>query len=271
LKKKKNNNDLIGKGINWLVIALAIVLVSTLTFYYLDKKFNHNRDNLKYGKQAYSYLENYEVHGIDISKHNGELDWKYITKHEINGWPLSFVFIRASVAMADGNLEEDRLFRDNWRKSRENAITRGAYHFYSPKVDINEQIRIFKRIVKLRSGDLPPVLDVENYDRGNIYITKKNLPDILKWLKTVHNHFGVAPIIYTSKKLYQDYFKNNAKFAKYHFWLANYETEKMNGIESSEFLFWQHNEEGKIDGHICDFDLNVFNGSEKDLEKMCLK
>ena len=38
---------------------------------------------------------------------------------------------------------------------------RGAYHFYIPGTDALKQADFFIRTVKLDSGDLPPVLDVE--------------------------------------------------------------------------------------------------------------
>jgi len=266
---KKKKKALLSTFYAWILAGIFLLTTLTLGIYYYNLKKKNNKEKLIYGKQTYSYLDEYEVHGIDISKHNGELDWNMISKHTINDWGLSFVFIRASVAMADGHLEEDKLYRDNWKMARENGFIRGAYHFYSPTVPIEKQISLFSKLVKLRVGDLPPVLDVENYDRGNIYIQKKHLKEIKLWLDKAENKYGVPPIIYTSRKLYQDFFMNNAKFSKYKFWIANYATH-LNQLEKKQWHFWQHSEEGKIDGHICDFDLNVFGGSEKDLEKICI-
>ena len=208
------------------------------------------------------------MHGIDVSKHNGVLDWESITKHNINDWELKFVFIRATFALADGTLEKDRKFDNNWDEAKANNLIRGAYHFYSSSVPIEDQIGIFTEEVDLMKGDLPPVLDVENFERGKVYITKKDIPNIIKWLNQIEKIYKVVPIIYTSKKLFLDHF-NKPLFQKYHFWIANY-AQEITQIEKKRWSFWQHCEDGKINSHKCDFDLNVFNGSEEELQQICI-
>lgn len=252
-----------------MVIGLLVLVLLTIGYYLGSKYLNFNNDNYLYEKQDYPHLSLYEVHGIDVSKHNGKLDWDAITKHSINDWELKFVFVRATVALADGRLAKDKKFDDNWSNAHHHDFICGAYHFYSPAVTVDEQISLFTEEVNLQKGDLPPVLDVENFERGNIYITAKDIPKIERWLLEVEKKYGVKPIIYTSKKMYLDYFKK-PKFEKYYFWIANY-GDKITEVEKHEWTFWQHCEDGKINAHGCSFDLNVFNGNENELQKICIQ
>lgn len=262
MAKKRNKSSVNIYAI--FLSCVAVLIILTVVFYY----FRQNKKTKIYEKAEFNHLNSFEVHGIDVSKHNGEIFWEDISKYTINDWELKFVFVRATYALADGSLKEDKCFDENWRQANNCSLIRGAYHFYSPAVSINKQIEMFKNEVKLTKGDLPPVIDVENFERGNIYISKKDIPKIETWLKQIESYYGVKPIIYTSKKMYLDYFKND-KFKKYYFWIANY-GEKISDLDKHEWLFWQHSEEGKINNHVCNFDLNVFNGTEKDLDNICI-
>ncbi|MCH8331531.1 MAG: lysozyme, partial [Bacteroidetes bacterium] len=64
--------------------------------------------------------EIFPVRGIDISHHQGEIDWGQITE------PLDFVFIKAT----EGQNFNDTRFKDNWGNARKHGYKVGAYHFY---------------------------------------------------------------------------------------------------------------------------------------------
>jgi lysozyme len=264
-QSKKTNNQL--PLLN--IIAMGLLVIAFLTVVYFWGSNYFSADDYHYDKQDYPHLNQYEVHGIDVSKHNGKLNWDAINQHSINDWELKFVFVRATVALADGSLVKDKKFDENWRNALSHDLIRGAYHFYSSAVDVNEQVDLFKAEVYLQKGDLPPVLDVENFERGKIYITSKDIPKIEKWLLAMEKNYGVKPIIYTSKKMFLDYFKK-PKFKNYHFWIANY-GDKISDLEKHEWTFWQHCEDAKINSHGCSFDLNVFNGDENQLQKICIQ
>ena len=267
IKKQAKKNSSQWSLLSIIVVALSVIAFLTVV-YFLGSNYL-STDDYQYDKQDYPHLSQYEVHGIDVSKHNGELHWDAIHQHSINDWELKFVFVRATVALADGSLVKDKKFDENWRNALSHDLIRGAYHFYSSAVAIDEQVNLFKEEVYLQKGDLPPVLDVENFERGKIYITSKDIPKIEKWLLAMEKNYGVKPIIYTSKKMYLDFFKKQ-KFKKYYFWIANY-GDQISVLEKKEWTFWQHCETGKINAHGCSFDLNVFNGDENELQKICIQ
>ncbi len=93
------------------------------------------------------------VLGIDVSHHNGSVEWGAVSRSEIR-----FAFIKAS----EGVSMVDPLFADNWRGCGETGLLRGAYHFGRPGSDPEVQAAHFAAVVGPGSWDeLPPVLDLE--------------------------------------------------------------------------------------------------------------
>ena len=107
---------------------------------------------------------------------------------------MHFVFMKAT----EGGDHGDTTFSANFANARNHGFIRGAYHFYIPSTDALKQADFFIRTVKLDTGDLPPVLDVEMTGRKN----KTELQQgIKRWLDRVEAYYGVKPILcllYTS-------------------------------------------------------------------------
>ena len=66
--------------------------------------------------------DKYPIRGIDVSHHNGEIDWSRVKQSGIQ-----FAYIKAT----EGSDWEDIRFPNNWTESKKNKIYRGAYHFFS--------------------------------------------------------------------------------------------------------------------------------------------
>lgn len=102
-----------------------------------------------------SYPEGYEIHGIDISHHQGEIDWEVLRNNGmIDKYPVRFVMIKAT----EGASNLDRRFKENFHQAREYGFVRGAYHFWSTTSSGRAQAEYFLSNVQLEEGDLPPVL-----------------------------------------------------------------------------------------------------------------
>lgn len=195
-----------------------------------------------------------KVIGIDVSEFQGKINW-----HEIDileeKYPVQFVFIRATA----GNNKVDSKFERNWEGAKEHKIMRGAYHYYRPNENSIEQANLFIKTVKLKTGDLPPVLDIEKLPKNQpLDSLKKGLK---RWLNKVETHYGVRPIIYTGERYYDDFLKE--EFTEYLFWIANYNfyREKID----EDWLFWQFTEKASLPGVKHRVDVNIYNG---DLEQL---
>ena len=209
-----------------------------------------------------SYPEGYEIHGIDISHHQGRIDWDELKDNgQIDHCPIRFVMIKAT----EGATQTDRNFRDNFFQARENGFTRGAYHFYSVHSPAEQQAYHFIKTVDLENGDLPPVLDVEHKPRNQSDEDFKH--SVLKWLNIVESHYRVKPIIYTYFKFKTRYLSDPI-FDEYPYWIAHYYVDSLE--YQGPWKFWQHTDVGRLPGIKGNVDFNIYNGSFYDLRQMTI-
>nr|WP_315176726.1 glycoside hydrolase family 25 protein [uncultured Flavobacterium sp.] len=193
--------------------------------------------------------------GIDVSEYQGKISWSYVDTIE-KKYPLHFVFIRATA----GNNLVDRRFKRNWEGAKKNKMIRGAYHYYRPNENSLEQAELFIKTVRLKTGDLPPVLDIEKLPKNQSMTNLKK--GLRRWLQAVENHYKVKPIIYTGEKYYDDFLKE--EFSDYLFWIANYNFYREE-IQDG-WLFWQFTERAAVPGITENVDVNIYNGDLQQLQ-----
>lgn len=211
-----------------------------------------------YGEEIYP--DGYSIHGIDISHHQGDIDWSKLRNAEVKGEPISFIFIKAT----EGQNHMDENFNDNFYQAQEYGFLRGAYHYFKPNVSAKEQAKFFLKQVHLEEGDLPPVLDIE--EKGSLTVEQLRKASLI-WLKQVENKYGVPPIIYTNYKFKRDYL-NTKDFDRYPYWIAHYYVRTL--AYKGKWRFWQHTDCGKIEGIKEKVDLNIYNGSMYELKRLCI-
>ena len=267
-KPRKKASFFSGKRLRYTIIGFFILLFLGVGYHYRDGLLYYlgfKSYKLKYEAaeaKRLSDVRNYQVlekHqgkaiGLDVSEFQGKIDWTLIETIESN-YPLEFVFIRATA----GNDRVDGRFEENWLGAKEREIIRGAYHYYRPNENSLEQAKLFIKTVKLKKGDLPPVLDIEKLPKGQSLDSLK--VGLRRWLNAVEAHYKVKPIIYTGEKYYDDFLKED--FSDYLFWIANYNfyREKI----GEDWLFWQFTEKASVSGIQGNVDFNIFNGDVEQL------
>lgn len=75
-----------------------------------------------YVRLNYPSSRTYPVRGVDVSSHQGKIDWGRLTRET----RIDFAFIKAS----EGARLRDRRFLANWAAADGHAA-RGAYHFFT--------------------------------------------------------------------------------------------------------------------------------------------
>jgi lysozyme len=181
----------------------------------------------------------------------------------IKGIYISFAFIKAT----EGTDYKDSRFDYNWKESQKAGIMRGAYHYFLPHKDIEEQIAFFKKNVKLEKGDLPPVLDVEITGGLSPTALRKN---IKIWMKAMEKHYNVRPILYTYKSFYIQHL-NTAEFKEFPLWVAHYYQRDISMPNGRRWSFWQHTDKGSVNGIDAPVDFNVFQGDSIALSRFCVR
>ncbi len=175
VSKRKSNST--NKWIFYLIffVLFLFVAISVYQFrdgflYYLGFKTDKHVEVLSKEERKLADIRIYEVFhkhddkaiGFDVSEYQSEIDWEQ-TYHIDESFELSFVFIRATA----GRRKLDHRFKENWEGAHERQLICGAYHYYRPNENSIEQAENFIKNVRLKKGDLPPVLDIENLPRKN--------------------------------------------------------------------------------------------------------
>jgi lysozyme len=247
-------------GWTWWIGGGVIIAVYVFFFYYIFVSPFGFRWRALYGEV--SYPEGYEIHGIDISHHQGTIDWATLKDEAvIDERPIRFIMIKAT----EGANKIDENFKDNFYNAREYGFTRGAYHFYGTRSTAKAQAQFFISQVKLEKGDLPPVLDVEH--KPSNQTDEEFKESVLEWLRIVEKHYGVPPIVYTYYKFKLRYLSDSA-FDAYPYWIAHYYVDKVE--YEGAWKFWQHTDAGRLPGIKGDVDFNIYNGSFYDLRQMTI-
>ena len=196
----------------------------------------------------------YPVAGIDVSKHNGEIDFGKVAADD-----YQFVFIKAS----EGKTYKDEAFERNYRGAREAGLMVGAYHFFRKNRTGEEQAANLLDVVKGKTSDLPLVIDLED-DWGNGATTSretalKRVLDMIDILKAK----GYDVMIYTNLDGYEKYYKG--MMGDYDLWLCSFTSPDM--LTDKPHRFQQFNHEGTVLGVKGDVDLNVWRGSKREWQR----
>ena len=273
IHKKRRKNYFLRRYILLGILALALLgtgfyLKNKIVFYYAMyfKKFEHKnlsnseKETARINRIIHKY--NDKTFGIDISHYQRKEDIKWDSLSIANGSiPIEFVVLRATM----GNRSADKHFDEFWKLSKENKLIRGAYHFYRADEDPIFQANNFLENVKLESGDLPPILDIEKIPKKK---SKEKLVEDLKiWCKIVEEKYGVKPIIYTYYHYYKDYLKG--EFDDYPLWLANYNDVPAPSPDDN-WDFWQFTEKGIVYGINTKVDVDIYNGTTFSLKRLTL-
>ena len=245
----------------WWMGGAAVVVAYIWVFYYFFVSPFGFRWRALYGDA--NYPEGYEIHGIDISHYQGEIDWDELRNNGmIERCPVRFVMIKAT----EESTRIDDRFKENFYQAREYGFIRGAYHFWSTRSSGRAQAEHFLRQVKLEDGDLPPVLDVEH--KAKDQTPEEFKESVLTWLRLVEKAYDAKPIIYTYYKFKLTYL-NDSVFNDYPYWIAHYYVDSVK--YEGPWKFWQHTDCGRLPGIKGYVDFNIYNGSYYDLQQLTLR
>ena len=199
------------------------------------------------------------VNGIDVSYHQGAIDWS-----QVAGSGVRFAFLRASA----GTLTADTAYSTYRQGARAAGLTVGSYHFANPDGTANDaanEASWFLRNATIAPGDLRPVLDLE--------VANGLSPAALTawaqtWLAQVTAATGVRPIIYTNNSFWTSSMANTDWFARNGYsvlWIAHWTSATQPSVPAggwgdNGWTFWQHSSTGNVPGINGPVDLDRFNG-----------
>ncbi|WP_162852467.1 glycoside hydrolase family 25 protein [Dinghuibacter silviterrae] len=247
----------IRKWVLWLLLIFVLGVVALINYELWQSKEDRF---VRYQEFGTDIPVNYAIHGIDVSWHNGRINWPMVKSMEVRGVHLDFVFIKAT----EGLGRVDAQFRRNWEEAKSAGMIRGPYHFFLATKSGRAQAENFLATVTLESGDIPPVVDVEDtYGVRDTLIHQR----LQEWLDVVQANTGTKPIIYTSVDFYDRHL--GRMFDGYPLWAAHY-LQKENPRIARDWSFWQHSEFGHVSGINAEVDFDVFNGDSLALKQLLM-
>lgn len=200
--------------------------------------------------------DKYPVHGIDVSKWQGDIDW-----NEVRRAGVAFSFIKST----EGGDHTDSRFSDYWRGARAAGIPHAPYHFYYFCTPAADQARWFIANTPRISAQMPPVLDVE-WNHASKTCNKRPDPATVRsemkiWMDLVARHYGKQPIIYTTVDFHRE--NLDGHFRAYQFWLRSVAAHPQDIYPDHPWTFWQYTGTGIMPGIKGNTDINAFAGSKK--------
>jgi lysozyme len=240
--------------------SLTIIGLLLLIFVVIERFFISDKPIL-YPNFGVQIPAGYTTHGIDVSRYQKCIDWEEVSKMRDRGQRISFAITKAT----EGTHLTDPCLKENWKGMKEHDIMRGAYLYFHPNKSGKAQANYFISKVNLESGDLPPVIDIEETNRmSNLNIQKalKECADVLE------EKYGKKPIIYTNVDFYDK--RLGDMFNDYPLWAAHYEQCNEPRVKRP-WILWQHNCKGRVNGIAAEVDFNVVNGNLFALKELCLE
>ncbi len=248
----------------WLQVLIATLLASCALFlvytFYFRPYFYRFRPC--YGLKHYEIClpSGYSVYGIDVSRHQGEINWEKLKRDNPAEAPISFVYMKAT----EGSDYTDARFKENFAEAANHGFMRGAYHYFSTKSSGSAQAQMFIKTAQLKSGDLPPMIDIEERPKDK----QKFIQELKIFIALVEKHYGVKPILYTYYK-YKKRYLNEEFFDRYPSWIAHYYVDALD--KEVKWVVWQCSDIGEVPGIQENVDINIFNGTIEQLKSMRIK
>ena len=203
------------------------------------------------------YVENGTVvshKGIDVSKHQGEIDWAQVAADGIE-----FAFIRVgNRGYGTGAIVEDPQFAANIVGASTNGIKVGVY-FFSQAITVEEAQEEAKFVLdKIAPYKItcPVVLDVEKVSdseaRMNKISKEQRTANTIAFLEAIEAA-GYKSMLYHNMEM-GTLMLDMTQLEDYEKWFAYYNKDI---YYPYEFGVWQYSDKGKVNGINTNVDLNI--------------
>ncbi len=196
-------------------------------------------------------------YGVDVSEFQGTINWP-----SVKAAGKSFAIIRVS----DGTGHLDPDFDKNWSGAKSAGLIRGVYQFFEPSEDAVAQANlVLSHMGALGPGDLPPMIDVEVTDgQSAATITSK----IHQWVSTIQSATGMKPLVYTGAWFWNPDVQSG-DFTSYPLVDSYYSTSCPDiAAPWTAWAIWQYSSTGSVGGISGNVDLDRFDGTLDDLNKL---
>lgn len=183
--------------------------------------------------------------GIDVSKWQGNIDWKKASKQ------IDFAMIRAGYGSVLS--QKDTKFESNYNGCKANNVPVGAYWYNYAKTveDAKQEAKVCIQVLKNHDLDYPVFYDVE--EKSVLALGKTKVSAITKAFLNELEAAGYRVGIYSMLSALNNYFSDDL-LNTYDVWLAHVNVKQTS--YKKPYAIWQYSWVGKIDGISGDVDCN---------------
>lgn len=199
-----------------------------------------------------SVIPNAVAKGIDVSSHQGSIDWESVAADGID-----FAIIRSSYGWLDDmtdTSQQDRYLKQNAAACESLGIPYGIYHYSYANLSISSEAGTCEAEYVLNAiSGLHPTLPIY-YD-----LEDASLPKNTSSLATIATQFcekiadeGYVPGVYANLNWWTNYLTDSS-FDSWSRWVAQYNSEC---TYTGDYRYWQCTSEGSVDGISGNVDLD---------------
>lgn len=187
----------------------------------------------------------YPVRGIDVSNHNGYIDFSKVAADSID-----FVYVKAT----EGTSFNDNSFHRNFHAAKRAGLKVGAYHFFRFDKSGEGQAINLMHALRGKEIDLPVAIDVEQWTNPANHSTDSVAQRIDEMISYLRNR-GIPVVIYTNRSGLKQFI--DLRFSDIPLWRCDFREFP----DSKSTIFWQYSHTGTVQGVAGNVDRNVFCGS----------
>jgi lysozyme len=198
---------------------------------------------------VYPSRETYPVRGVDVSHHNGRVDWP-----QIRASGYAFAYLKAS----EGATWRDSTFVRNRAEAERTGLVTGAYHFFTLcRGGRDQALNFVAAMGPARAVSLPPAVDLEFGGNCSERPSRDTVLAQLAAFTSVLDSAGQRPaIFYVTEEFHEAYLRGgkveNALWVRSVFGRPRF---------AADWTFWQYAATGRVAGARGRIDLDAFRGS----------
>lgn len=194
----------------------------------------------------YKYFGGEDMKGIDVSVHNGNIDWQ-----KVKSAGIDFAILRAGYGRLAS--QKDEKFEQNYKNAKAAGIPVGAY-WYSYAMTPEEaelEADVFLSVIKGKQFEMPVYFDLE--EKKQFDLGKEQVSAIMRAFLSKVEASGYFVGLYGSASSLTTHTADDIK-SRYTIWLAHWvQQTNYNGA----YGIWQYSEKGKVDGISGNVDLDI--------------
>ena len=194
----------------------------------------------------YDYFGGEDMKGIDVSVHNGNIDW-----NRVKADGIEFAILRAGYGKLAS--QKDKQFENNYAGAKGVGIPVGVYWFSYAKTveEAKQEAEVCVSILAGKQFEFPVFFDQE--DKETLATGKANCSAMVRAFCEVLEKNGYWVGLYTSRSMLSTHIEDDIK-TRYALWVAEW-GPKLN--YSGSVGIWQYSETGKVDGISGNVDLDI--------------